>query len=94
VMIEAMACGTPVIAYPCGSVPEIVRDGVNGRIVRNDEEAIAAIRGIGDLDRALCRRDFEERFTASRMARDYLRVYRRLVEASGRSSAPPLRASA
>ena len=94
VMIEAMACGTPVIAYPCGSVPEIVRDGVNGRIVRNEAEAVAAIRGIESIDRAGCRRDFEERFTSGRMARDYLRVYRSLVDSSGRSPAPALRASA
>jgi glycosyltransferase involved in cell wall biosynthesis len=94
VMIEAMACGTPVIAYPCGSVPEIVRDGVNGRIVRSEDEAVAAIRDIESVDRALCRRDFEERFTSARMARDYLRVYRRLIESSGRAPTPTLRASA
>jgi glycosyltransferase involved in cell wall biosynthesis len=83
VMIEAMACGTPVIVYPCGSVPELIRDGVSGRIVTSEAEGIAAVRDIERMDRALCRREFEERFTARRMARDYLRVYRDLVAAGG-----------
>ena len=94
VMIEAMACGTPVIAYPCGSVPELIRDGVNGRIVNSEAEAVEALRHIDQFDRAACRRDFDERFTANRMARDYLRVYRELISTSGTSRAPPLRASA
>ena len=94
VMIEAMACGTPVVAYPCGSVPELIRDGVNGRIVRSEEEAVAALREIDALDRAACRRDFEERFTATRMARDYVRVYRDLLRTAERPPSPPMRASA
>lgn len=78
-MIETMACGTPVIAYPCGSVPEIVRDGVNGYMVSGEADAVAAVERCAGFDRAACRRDFEERYTAARMARDYAAVYRRLA---------------
>jgi len=81
VMIEAMACGTPVIAWDRGSVPEIVEDGVTGFIVASEAEAVAAIHRVGDLDRARVRRRFEERFTAERMASDYLAIYRRLLAA-------------
>jgi glycosyltransferase involved in cell wall biosynthesis len=94
VMIEAMACGTPVIAYPCGSVPEIVRDGVTGRIVSSEAEAVEALRDLERFDRARCRRTFEEQFSASRMARDYLRVYRQLLEGDGSRPRPAIRASA
>src|SRR5262249_1094026 len=66
VMIEAMACGTPVVAYPCGAVPEIVHDGVNGRVVRSESEGVEAVRELGNFDRATCRRTFEERFTVNR----------------------------
>jgi len=75
VMIEAMACGTPVVAYERGSVPEILEHGVNAFIVNNKEEAVRAVRNIGILERQECRRVFEERFTATRMAQDYLKVY-------------------
>ncbi|HKA71662.1 MAG TPA: glycosyltransferase family 4 protein [Xanthobacteraceae bacterium] len=78
VMIEAMACGTPVLAFRCGSVPEVVDDGVTGHIVDTEEEAVAALPGLLSLDRGAVRRRFEERFTATRMAKDYLRVYRGL----------------
>ncbi len=78
VMIEAMACGTPVIAYNRGSVPEIVEDGVTGFIVEDEPGAIAAIRRLGELSRAAIRERFEARFTARRMATDYLAVYRSL----------------
>ena len=84
VMIEAMACGTPVIAYPAGSVPEVVEDGVTGFIVRNEAEAVAAVRRIDRLDRARIRRRFEERFTARRMAEDYVELYRRIAQPVGR----------
>jgi len=84
VMIEAMACGTPVIAYPCGSVPEVVEDGLTGFIVRNEAEAAAAVQRLGQLDRARIRRRFEERFTARRMAEDYLELYRALAQTVGR----------
>jgi glycosyltransferase involved in cell wall biosynthesis len=79
VMIEALACGTPVIAYPRGSVPEVLQDGVTGFLVEDAEQAVQAVGRIADLSRRECRRVFEERFTAARMARDYLQIYRRLV---------------
>ncbi|MCW8307102.1 glycosyltransferase family 4 protein [Acidiphilium sp. PA] len=79
VMIEAMACGTPVIAYGHGSVPEIIEDGVTGFIVDSEEEAVAALRRIGDLSRTRIRAEFERRFTARRMAEDYLDTYERLM---------------
>ncbi|MDP4023005.1 glycosyltransferase family 4 protein [Methylobacterium sp. NEAU 140] len=81
VMIEAMACGTPVIAWNRGSVPEIVEDGVTGFIVSSEAEAVGALAGLDRLDRAGIRRRFEARFTAERMARDYLALYRRLLAA-------------
>jgi glycosyltransferase involved in cell wall biosynthesis len=82
-MVEAMSCGTPVIAWPHGSVPEIVDHGVTGFIVGSIDEAVAAIRHIGRLERARVRERFEERFTAARMARDYLRIYETLIEPRG-----------
>jgi glycosyltransferase involved in cell wall biosynthesis len=85
VMIEAMACGTPVIAYGAGSVPEIVEDGVTGFIVKNEVEAADAIRErLGTLSREKIRARFEERFTARRMAMDYLDVYQGLVATGAR----------
>jgi glycosyltransferase involved in cell wall biosynthesis len=78
VMIEAMACGTPVIAFPRGSVPEVIDAGVTGFIVRSVEEAAQAVGWSRGLDRRRCRTRFEERFISSRMARDYLHVYERL----------------
>jgi len=75
VMIEAMACGTPVIAFRCGSVPEIVEQGITGFIVDDMQEAVDAARRVGALNRAQIRRRFEERFTSERMARDYTAVY-------------------
>lgn len=85
VMIEAMACGTPVIAYPFGSVPEVIEDGLTGHIVPGIESAVKALRSIEDLDRKKIRRAFEQRFTANRMAQDYLKIYNRL---SARKKAP------
>lgn len=79
VMIESMACGTPVIAYRSGSVPEVVEDGVTGFIVDGEEQAIRAVSEVGRLDRRMVRARFEERFIASRMAREYERQYRELV---------------
>jgi glycosyltransferase involved in cell wall biosynthesis len=78
VMIEAMACGTPVIAFPCGSVPEIVEDGANGFIVPSVEEAAEAVGRLGRISRLRTRRIFEQRFSAARMARDYEAIYRSL----------------
>jgi glycosyltransferase involved in cell wall biosynthesis len=79
VMIEAMACGTPVIAYRSGSVPEVVEDGVTGFIVDGEEQAIEAVKKVVRLDRRKVRARFEERFLASRMAREYESRYRELV---------------
>jgi len=79
VMIEAMACGTPVIAYNHGSVPEIIEDGITGFIVNNEEEAVAAMRRIHTLDRKIIRQSFEARFTARRMADDYVTIYESLL---------------
>jgi glycosyltransferase involved in cell wall biosynthesis len=79
VMIEAMACGTPVIAYPFGSVPEVVADGVSGYIVSDETSAVSAIENIDKLDRKKVRKHFEQNFTADRMALDYLKIYERMV---------------
>lgn len=79
VMIEALAAGTPVIAYGRGSVPEIIAHGKTGWIVDGIDEAVAAVGKIPQLDRAACRRAFEERFSVERMTRDYLKVYANLV---------------
>jgi glycosyltransferase involved in cell wall biosynthesis len=82
VMIEAMACGTPVVAFPCGSVPEVIVDGVNGWIVPDEHAAVAAVSNAQAFDRAACRRHFEERFTAQRMAADYVASYHALLAAT------------
>ena len=79
VMIEAMACGTPVIAYPYGSVPEVVDHGITGFVVPGVDGAVEALHNIESFDREHCRKRFEERFTAERMTDDYLKVYQRLV---------------
>jgi len=79
VMIEAMACGTPVIAYRCGSVPEVIDDGVSGFIVDDEDAAVAATRHLHELDRAKVRATFDRRWTARRMAEDYLEVYQELA---------------
>jgi glycosyltransferase involved in cell wall biosynthesis len=78
VMIEAMACGTPVLAFRCGSVPEVVDDGLTGRIVETEDEAVAALSSLLSFDRQAIRRRFEQRFTAARMAADYAGIYRAL----------------
>ncbi|HSB95552.1 MAG TPA: glycosyltransferase family 4 protein [Spongiibacteraceae bacterium] len=79
-MIEAMACGTPVIAWNCGSVPEIVEPGITGAIVDSEAEAVAALHSIGQIDRARVRKIFERRFSALAMAARYIALYRRLLE--------------
>lgn len=78
VMIEAMACGTPVVAYACGSVPEVIEEGVTGFIVRNDDEAVDAARRAVTLDRARIRQQFELKYSATAMAQRYLDLYTRL----------------
>jgi glycosyltransferase involved in cell wall biosynthesis len=85
VMIEAMACGTPVLAFRNGSVPEVVEDGVTGHIVDSVDQAIAALPRVIALDRRKVRRRFEERFTAARMAKDYVALYRTLLDKSKRT---------
>jgi glycosyltransferase involved in cell wall biosynthesis len=79
VMIEAMACGTPVIAFRAGSVPEVIDEGVSGYIVKNEDEAAAALNKAHHLDRAAVRATFDRRWTARRMAEDYVGVYQELA---------------
>ena len=86
VTIEAMACGTPVIAFRRGSVPEIVTDGVSGFIVDTVEEAVATVRRAVTLDRAEIRVEFERSFTAERMAHGYLKIYQDLAAARTKSA--------
>jgi glycosyltransferase involved in cell wall biosynthesis len=87
VMIEAMACATPVIAFHCGSVPEVLEDGLTGFVVEDVEQAVAACASLGELFRPSIRSRFEERFSAQAMAREYVRIYRRLAEAGEDSRA-------
>ncbi len=82
VMIEAMACGTPVIAYRSGSVPEVVEDGVTGFIVESEAQAVMAVGELGRLDRRKVRARFEERFSAKRMASEYESKYREMLAAA------------
>ena len=94
VMIEAMRCGTPVVAWNRGSVPEVIDEGITGFVVDNIDDAVRAVNRIGELDRRICRRVFEKRFSAERMAHDYLAVYRRLLSPvlrRGRQEASDLR---
>ena len=88
VMIEAMACGTPVLAFRCGSIPEIIEDGVTGKIVGSEEEAIAALPAILAYNRREVRQRFEERFTAARMAQDYVSTYRQSMKTRTASPRP------
>jgi glycosyltransferase involved in cell wall biosynthesis len=81
-MIEAMACGTPVLAFGCGSVPEIIDEGITGAVVHTMADAIAAVPGLIALDRAKVRARFEQRFSARRMSTDYVKVYRELIASS------------
>ncbi len=87
VVIESMACGTPVIAFARGSVPEVVEESVTGFIVQDIEEAVRAVGRLPELDRRQVRRRFEQRFSVTRMAGDYLELYRQVA----RTSAPRLR---
>lgn len=89
VMIEAMACGTPVIAYNHGSVPEVLTPGVSGYIVESIDEAVEAVQNLDRIDRGLCRAAFEARFTAERMATDYVALYERLLAERGEVPLPP-----
>ncbi len=79
-MIEAMACGTPVIAYRSGAVPEVMEEGHTGFIVEGLEDAVEAVRRVPELSRKRCREIFYQRFTAARMAHDYVQLYERLIK--------------
>lgn len=79
VMIESMACGTPVIAYENGSVPEVIESGKTGFIVNSQEEAVKAVHQLYKISRKVCRQTFEHRFSATRMANDYLQIYNQLI---------------
>lgn len=79
-VVEAMACGTPTIAYPKGSMPEIIRDGVTGFLVPDVQAAVRAVSRLGEISREACRREAQTRFSAERMVEDYLRLYRRILE--------------
>ncbi len=83
-LIESMACGTPVIAFDRGSMPEIIRDGETGYIVEDIEGAINAVAAVRTIDRSICRADVEKRFTSTRMARDYVRVYQKILNGEAR----------
>jgi len=79
VLIESLACGTPVIAFPGGSVEEILTDGRTGFVVRSIDAAVAAVDRVGEIDRAACRREAERRFSVERMTRDYVALYKTLA---------------
>ena len=87
VMIEAMACGTPVVAWRRGSVPEVIEEGINGFVVESDDEAVAACARAAQLDRSRVRQSFERRFTSRTMAMNYVELYETLVEARSRAGA-------
>ena len=87
-MIEAMACGTPVLAFRCGSVSEIVDEGLTGITVTSVEQAIAALPQLLALDRANVRRRFEQRFSSTRMAKEYIALYHTLVAANRAQESP------
>jgi glycosyltransferase involved in cell wall biosynthesis len=90
-MIEAMACGTPVVAFRRGAVPEVMRDGVSGYVVDTIDGAVEATARALELPRKRCRAYFEGRFSAPRMANDYVAVYERLMAAGAPGGNPPRR---
>jgi len=90
-MIEAMACGTPVIAFSQGSVPEIIEPGITGFVATDVDEAVRAVAELPRLSRRRCRQRFEERFTATKMAKEYLALYEHLLGAQPHSDASTLR---
>ena len=79
-LVEAMACGTPVIAYGRGSIPELIKHGETGFIVNDIDEAAAAVRSIGELDRARIRQHVVENFSRERMVDGYIRVYQEVID--------------
>ncbi len=90
VMIEAMACGTPVIAFRRGSVEEVIKDGVTGYIVDSVDEAVAALKQIDRIDRLACRKHFEKHFSTQRMTEQYLQVYSQLMQKTDRRPSPSI----
>jgi len=91
VMIEAMSCGTPVVAFRRGSVPEVVNEGESGFVVEDVDGAVEAVEKAVKLNRRKCRQMFERRFTATRMACDYLKAFARLHNGKAEESADPER---
>ena len=83
-LIESMACGTPVIAFDRGSMPEIIRDDETGYLVEDIDGAINAVAAVRTIDRAICRADVEKRFTSTRMASDYVRIYQQILNRGAR----------
>ena len=92
VLIEALACGTPVLAYRRGSIPEVIEDGTTGFVCENLSEMTGAVQRLGEIDRRRCRASFEARFTADRMARDYVALYERIIEDRVAVAAPKIHA--
>jgi Glycosyl transferases group 1 len=90
-MIEALACGTPVIARPCGSVPEVLRNGVSGIVVTEFEDLVKAVKNIDRVSREGCRKEFETRFTADVMAAQYERIFYDLINTRRNGSSPHAR---
>jgi len=91
VMTEAMACGTPTVAFRHGSVPEVLDDQISGFVVDDVEQAVEALKAIRHFDRARCRRVFEERFSVRRMAQDYVKIYQRVIDGRARAHSKPPR---
>jgi glycosyltransferase involved in cell wall biosynthesis len=87
-VIEAMACGTPVIAWNRGAMPEIIEDGKTGFVVETVDDAVARVPGLLRLDRHAVRAEFEKRFSAKRMVRDYVAAYARLLGGRSEAEAP------
>ncbi len=79
VLLEAIACGTPVVAFRRGSVPELIEDGLTGFVVEDVEQAVRALSNLETFDRKRCRREFERRFSVERMTDDYLQIYQRVI---------------
>jgi hypothetical protein len=90
-MIEALACGTPVIARSCGSVPEVLRNGVSGIIATEFDDLVKAVKNIESISRESCRREFETRFTADVMAAQYERIFHELISVRHNGSSPHAR---
>jgi glycosyltransferase involved in cell wall biosynthesis len=90
-MIEALACGTPVIARPCGSVPEVLRNGVSSIIATEFDDLVKAVKNIDSISRAACRKEFETRFTADVMAAQYEHIFHNLISTRRNGSSPHAR---